>query len=55
MIVFLGNGCELSILLEWIPRLGEAAVEQLNKWQKSSLGNYRRRYIDRKFIIVKKC
>ena len=33
MIVFLEDGRELSIPLEWIPRLREATIEQLNKWR----------------------
>ena len=33
MIVFLEDGRELSIPLEWFPRLRKASVEQLNKWR----------------------
>ncbi len=33
MIVFLEDGRELSIPLEWFPRLRKATVEQLNKWR----------------------
>ena len=33
MIVFLEDGRELSIPLEWFPRLREATTEQLNKWR----------------------
>jgi Protein of unknown function (DUF2442) len=33
MIVFLEDGRELSIPLEWFPRLREATIEQLNKWR----------------------
>ena len=33
MIVFLEDGRELSIPLEWFPRLRIATVEQLNKWR----------------------
>jgi Protein of unknown function (DUF2442) len=32
-IVFLEDGRELSILLEWFPRLRKATEEQLNKWR----------------------
>lgn len=33
MIVFFEDGRELSIPLEWFPRLRKATVEQLNKWR----------------------
>lgn len=33
MIVFLEDGRELSIALEWFPRLRKATSEQLNKWR----------------------
>lgn len=33
MIVFLEDGRELSIPLEWFPRLTKATEEQLNKWR----------------------
>ncbi len=33
MIVFLEDGRELSIPLEWFPRLRKATIEQLNKWR----------------------
>ncbi|WP_310381727.1 DUF2442 domain-containing protein [Flavobacterium sp.] len=33
MIVFLEDGRELSIPLEWFPRLRKATNEQLNKWR----------------------
>ena len=33
MTVFLEDGRELSIPLEWFPRLRKATVEQLNKWR----------------------
>ena len=33
MIVFLEDGRELLIPLEWFPRLREATTEQLNKWR----------------------
>jgi len=33
MIVFLEDGRELAIPLEWFPRLRKATQEQLNKWQ----------------------
>ena len=33
MIVFLEDGRELSIPLEWFPRLRKATVEQLSKWR----------------------
>ena len=33
MIVFLEDGRELSIPLEWFPRLRKATEEQLNKWR----------------------
>lgn len=33
MIVYLEDGRELSIPLEWFPRLRKATVEQLNKWR----------------------
>ncbi len=33
MIVFLEDGRELSVPLEWFPRLREATKEQLNKWR----------------------
>ncbi len=33
MIVFLEDGRELSIPLEWFPRLRKATDEQLNKWR----------------------
>jgi hypothetical protein len=33
MIVFLEDGRELSIPLEWFPRLKKATDEQLNKWR----------------------
>jgi hypothetical protein len=33
MIVFLEDGRELSIPLEWFPRLRKATEEQLNKWK----------------------
>jgi hypothetical protein len=33
MIVFLEDGRELSIPLEWFPRLRKATSEQLNKWR----------------------
>ena len=32
MIVFLEDGRELSVSLEWFPRLRKATKEQLNKW-----------------------
>ncbi len=33
MIVFLEDGRELSIPLEWFPRLRKASAEQLSKWR----------------------
>ena len=33
MIVFFEDGRELSIPLEWFPRLRQATLEQLNKWR----------------------
>jgi hypothetical protein len=33
MIVFLEDGRELSIPLEWFPRLRKATSEQLSKWK----------------------
>ncbi|MFM9826803.1 DUF2442 domain-containing protein [Flavobacterium sp.] len=33
MIVFLEDGRELSIPLEWFPTLRKATSEQLNKWR----------------------
>ena len=33
MIVFLEDGRELSIPLEWFPRLRQATVNQINKWK----------------------
>ncbi len=33
MIVFLEDGRELSIPLEWFPTLRKATIEQLNKWR----------------------
>jgi Protein of unknown function (DUF2442) len=33
MILFLEDGRELSIPLEWFPRLRKATDEQLNKWR----------------------
>ena len=33
MTVFLEDGRELSIPLEWFPRLRKATIEQLNKWR----------------------
>ena len=33
MIVFLEDGRELAIPLEWFPRLRKATDEQLNKWR----------------------
>ena len=33
MIVFLEDGRELAIPLEWYPRLRKATQEQLNKWR----------------------
>ncbi|WP_309608776.1 DUF2442 domain-containing protein [Flavobacterium sp.] len=33
MIVFLEDGRELSIPLEWFPRLRKATVAQLNDWR----------------------
>jgi hypothetical protein len=33
MIVFLEDGRELSIPLEWFPRLRKATDEQLSKWR----------------------
>ena len=33
MIVFLEDGRELAIPLEWFPRLRKATQEQLNKWR----------------------
>ncbi len=33
MIVFFEDGRELSIPLEWFPRLRKATVEHLNKWR----------------------
>ena len=33
MIVFLEDGRELSIPLEWFPRLRKATFEQLSKWR----------------------
>ena len=33
MIVFLEDGRELSIPLEWFPRLRNATVKQLKKWR----------------------
>jgi Protein of unknown function (DUF2442) len=33
MILFLEDGRELSIPLEWFPRLRQATQNQLNKWR----------------------
>lgn len=33
MIVFLEDGRELSVPLEWFPRLKNATLEQLKKWR----------------------
>lgn len=33
MIVFLEDGRELAIPLEWFPRLRKATAEQLSKWR----------------------
>jgi len=33
MIVFLEDGREMSIPLEWFPKLKNATVEQLKKWR----------------------
>jgi hypothetical protein len=33
MIVFLEDGRELSVPLEWFPALRKATQEQLNKWR----------------------
>jgi hypothetical protein len=33
MIIFLEDGRELSVPLEWFPRLRKATEEQLNKWR----------------------
>ncbi|WP_396184046.1 DUF2442 domain-containing protein [Flavobacterium sp.] len=33
MIVFLEDGRELSVPLEWFPRLRKATKEQLEKWR----------------------
>ena len=33
MIVFLEDGRELSVPLEWFPRLRKASKEQLDKWR----------------------
>ena len=33
MTVFLEDGRELSVPLEWFPRLRDATSEQLNKWR----------------------
>lgn len=33
MTVFLEDGRELSVPLEWFPRLRKATIEQLNKWR----------------------
>lgn len=33
MIVFLEDGRELSVPLEWFPRLRNATIKQLNKWR----------------------
>lgn len=33
MIVFLEDGRELSIPLEWFPRLRQATENQINKWR----------------------
>ena len=33
MIVFLEDGRELSVPLEWFPRFRKATKEQLNKWR----------------------
>lgn len=33
MVVFLEDGRELSVPLEWFPRLRNATIEQLNKWR----------------------
>lgn len=33
MVVFLENGRELAIPLEWFPRLRKATKEQLEKWR----------------------
>ena len=33
MTIFFEDGRELSVPLEWFPRLREASVSQLNKWR----------------------
>lgn len=33
MILFLEDGRELSVPLEWFPRLRNAKIEQLKKWR----------------------
>ncbi len=33
MTVFLNEGRELSVLLEWFPNLRDARKEQLNNWR----------------------
>jgi hypothetical protein len=33
MILFLEDGRELSVSLEWFPRLRKASKEQLEKWR----------------------
>ena len=33
LVIFLEDGRELSIPLEWFPRLRQATIEQLNKWR----------------------
>lgn len=33
MTILLEDGRELSVPLEWFPRLRKATVEQLNKWR----------------------
>jgi hypothetical protein len=33
MIVFLEDGRELSVPLDWFPRLREASREELNEWR----------------------
>lgn len=33
MIVFLEDGRELSVPLEWFPKLRNASLEQLKKWR----------------------
>ncbi len=33
MVVFLNDGRELAVPLEWFPRLRDATPEQLNNWR----------------------